>query len=332
MNVLVLSATASALNYVNALQRRADVHLFLTDANRYANGLYCANVRPVLVPRARDHVQYQACLDRVIAEHRIDLLIPTSDHDTEGIMELLHQGWDPPVRMFRPSYHTYRTLTHKARLNEALHAAGLPAPRSYRGEAEVEFPAVVKPAREGGSKGVWIVSNPGELAERLAVVRRLYPGDVLVQQYIPGETGSIYVALLLYGPDGRLFGEVASHSHLTYLTWGGGGVAGVVVEEPELLALARRVIAALGGWRGPVNLEFKRHAGNGQFYLLEVNCRLNGYSYLTTMNGLNFPSAVVDLLTRGETPFLRLQPGQERRNFVLGFRERPVEDWVGEAS
>ncbi len=328
MNVLVLSATASAINYVNALGGRPDLHLFLTDASCYASGLYGPGVTPVLVPRARDQAQYRASLDRIIAEHSIDLLIPTSDHDMEGVMELLQQGWDPPVRLFRPNYQVYRTLSHKARLNEAMHQAGLPAPRTYRSPDEVEFPAVVKPAREGGSKGVWIVHNPRELTERLEVVERLYPGDVLVQQFIPGGTGSIYIALLLYGTDGRLFGEVASHSHLTYMSWGGGGVAGTVVDEPELLHLAQQVIAALGGWRGPVNLEFKRHAETGQFYLLEVNCRLNGYSYLFTMNGLNFPAAVVDLLTTGETSFLRLTPAQQRRNFVIGFRELPVEDWV----
>ena len=94
----------------------------------------------------------------------------------------------------------------------------------------------------------------------------------------------------------------------------------------------RRVMAELGGWRGPVNLEFKRHARTGQFYLLEVNCRLNGYSYLFTMNGLNFPAAVVDLLVSGETPFLQLPAGGLRHNFVIGFREQPREDWVRVAS
>jgi predicted ATP-grasp superfamily ATP-dependent carboligase len=332
MNVLVLSATASAINYVNALGGRSDLRLFVTDASKYASGLYGEHVVPLLVPRARDLEQYRASLDRIIASHAVDLLIPTSDHDMEGVMELVHQGWDPPVRLFRPDYHVYRTLTHKTRLNEALHRAGLPAPRTYQHGDEIEFPAVVKPAREGGSKGVWIVHSPRELAERIASVQQHYPGDTLIQQFIPGDTGSIYVALQLYGPDGRLFGEAASHSHLTYMSWGGGGVAGSVVDEPDLLALARRVIAELGGWRGPVNLEFKRHARTGQFYLLEVNCRLNGYSYLFTMNGLNFPAAVVDLLVSGATPFLQLPAGGPRHNFVIGFREQPREDWVRVAS
>jgi predicted ATP-grasp superfamily ATP-dependent carboligase len=332
MNVLVLSATASAINYARALAGRRDVRLFLSDASKFASGLYLQGVHPLLAPRARNLDQYRDFLDRTIADNRIDVLIPTSDHDVEGTMELIHQGWNPPVKMFRPNYETYRLLTHKADLNAAMHRHGLPAPRTYASVEEVEYPAVVKPAREGGSKGVWIVANREELDDRLDVVRKSFPGDVLMQQFIPGETGSIYVALLLYGADSKLYGEAASHSHATFMTWGGGGMAGVVVHEPELLQLAQRIVEAMGGWRGPINVEFKRHAETGQFYLLEVNCRLNGYSYLTTMNDMNFPSAVIDLLTVGTTPFVRMEPGRTPTNFVLGYREQPVEAWAGDAS
>jgi carbamoylphosphate synthase large subunit len=332
MNVLVLSATASAINYQKALAGRRDVRLFMTDASPFASGLYGENVIPLIVPRARDLDRYRAALENILRDHSIDLLIPTSDHDMEGVMELLHRGWDPPVKMFRPSYEVYRTLTHKGLLIEAMRAKGLRCPAVYTDLADVKFPVVVKPAREGGSKGIWIVDNEQELRDRLETVRTAYRGDVILQEFIPGGVGSIYVALLLYGPDGRCYGEVASHSHLTFMTWGGGGNAGTVVDEPDLLRQARDIMERLGGWAGPVNLEFKRHQDTGRFYLMEVNCRLNGYSYLYTMNGLNFPSAVVDLLQHGRIEYLCLNGEQPRRNFVVGFRERVVEDWAHEAA
>src|SRR5262249_42268015 len=141
--------------YQKALAGRADIRLFLSDASPYASGLYGAGVTPVLLPRARDLDRYRAALDLVLAQHRIDILIPTSDHDMEGTMELRQRGWDPPVAMFRPDYAVFRTLTHKARLMEALTARGFEVPTTYADSAQVRFPAVVKPAREGGSKGVW---------------------------------------------------------------------------------------------------------------------------------------------------------------------------------
>ena len=54
---------------------------------------------------------------------------------------------------------------------------------------------------------------------------------------------------------------------------------------------------------------------------MEVNCRLNGYSYLTTMNGLDFPAAVVDLLTTGRTDHLALSLGQAPRISLVVDRE-----------
>lgn len=328
MRLLVLSATASGINYRNSLAGRADVELYMTDASRFAAGLYAPHVRPLLVPRASQLESYRAALDRIIGEHQIDALVPTSDADVDGVMELLHRGWDPPVRMFRPDYETFRVMQNKSRLMEALKGRGFDIPETYAAADAVRFPAVVKPVALGGSKGVWIVQDARELEDRVNAVRSLYRTDVLIQEYIPGGIGSIHVALLLYDDAGELRGEMGAHSHLTFMTWGGGGNAGIVVDQPELLERARAIVESLGGWRGPINLEFKRDERTGSFRLMEVNCRLNGYSYLGTMNGLNFPSAVVDLLQTGSTQFLTMDWKQPPRNFLIAFREKPVKGWL----
>ena len=108
---------------------------------------------------------------------------------------------------------------------------------------------------------------------------------------------------------------------------GGGGNAGLIVEEPDLLSKAKSIIESLGGWHGPVNLEFKQHSKNGEFYLMEINCRLNGYSYLTSMNGLNFPAAIIDLLSKNDTPFLSFDNIKKHSNFIMAFREKPIPQW-----
>jgi len=112
------------------------------------------------------------------------------------------------------------------------------------------------------------------------------------------------------------------------MTWGGSGNAGVIVDEPEVIRLSERVIELAGGWKGPVCVEFKRHDDNRRFYVMEANCRLNGYSYLTTMNGMDFPHAIVDLLRDGHTSRLTKYKRSGTRNFVLGFREKVVDGWV----
>jgi biotin carboxylase len=183
---------------------------------------------------------------------------------------------------------------------------------------------VVKPTGESGGKGVTIVRHRDDLAAAVARIRGLFGDQFVVQQFIPGRT---YVETMVYDQGGGLAIAVGMRSHLTFFTWGGGGCAGEMVDEPELHRLSAEVVAACGGWRGPINFEWRRHAETGAFYLMEANCRLNGYSYLTTMNGVELPRIVLALLTGEALPVVSA-PAERRRNFILGFRETAVDNWV----
>lgn len=327
-NVLVLSASASAINCIASLSSSPDLRLFVTDSSPFACGLYRAGVVPLVVPRARDLESYEKALDGIVERCAIDVILPTSDRDVEGVVELLSRGWNPPAKLFRPPYCAYRVLSNKARLAQRLSTSDVPVPAVYPSTDVVEFPAVVKPAAEGGTRGVSVVATREQLASAIERVTRAYGADYLLQEYIPGGTGSIHVVTLLYDHTGQLIGAAAMCSTLTFMTWGGSGNAGSIVDEPEAIRLTERVIDLAGGWRGPVNVEFKRHADNGRFYVMEANCRLNGYSYLTTMNGMNFPQAIVDVLLNGYTTRLLKYKRSGTRNFVLGFREKLVSHWT----
>jgi len=334
MKILVLSATASAINLIYALKNEPDIELFVTDVNRFAPGFYIKGVTPLLVPQAREREKYRAVLDKILAHHAIDILIPTSDRDVEGVVGLLHEGWNPPVRLFRPPYQAQQVLSHKAKLM-ALVAKTIPeiVPRTFSADQlakaqELGFPLVAKPIDEGGSKDVAIVENSAELDFQVRKLRNKHGNGFVIQEFIPGGMGSTYVVLMLYDQNGQLHAATTMQSQLTYLTWGGGGNAGSMVYEPDMIDYATRVVEVCGGWRGPLNFEFRRHAHNGRIYLMEGNCRLSGYSYLTTMNGFNYPRAMVNLLSNQNftIPLQRDKICEEV--FILGFREQLVTEWV----
>jgi biotin carboxylase len=188
----------------------------------------------------------------------------------------------------------------------------------------LSYPVVVKPTGESGGRGVAIVNEVADLAAAAARLRALVEDRFVIQEFIPGRT---YVATMVYDGEGRLMIGVGMRSHLTFFTWGGGGCAGEMVDEPEMLHLTDQVVEASGGWRGPINFEWRRHADTGAFYLMEANCRLNGYSYLTTMNGVCLPRVVLSLLTDAPLPPVT-PPSAWRTNFILGFRETIVDRWV----
>ncbi|MBC2716503.1 MAG: ATP-grasp domain-containing protein [Desulfobacteraceae bacterium] len=328
MNVLVLSAEASAINYIRSLKKRYDMQLFVTDCNKYASGLYDETITPVTIPPARDLENYRNKLDEIIKQYRINILIPTSDYDMEGVLELVNRGWDTPVNFFKPDYNIFHTLSHKKKVMETLHEKGFRVPLIYNNPSEVEYPVVVKPCREAGGKGVSVAVNEKDLLKYISSISRNFGSEIVLQEFIPGDAGSIHVVLLLYGNDGNIYGEVVTKSQLTFMTWGGYGNAGTLAVEPDLLNFSKKIISSMGGWCGPINLEFKKHSGNGHFYLMEVNCRLNGYSYFTTLAGLNYPAAVIELLSTGKTDYLSIEKCNEEANFIIGFRERIVEKWI----
>lgn len=331
MNVLVLSSTAAAINYIWALTPDPAIRLHVTDSNRHGAGLYHPDVVPIVLPPARDHVAYRAALDSLIVERAIEVVIPTSDYDVAAVMDYLEDGWQPPVALFRPAYAAFRVLSHKRRLMDRMIVDfPLSTPRTWGSRDEIDpgdlrFPVVVKPATESGGKGVAVVNDALALDDQISKIRRWFGDDYVIQEYIPGRT---YVVTLVYDHDASLVVGVTMRSHLTTYTWGGAGRSGELFDCPELIALADAMVRAAGGWCGPINFEFRDHPELKRFYVMEGNCRLNGYSYLTTMNGLDLPRVVLALLTDRKLPALTAVPAAQRRNFIFGLREVPVDDWV----
>jgi len=330
MNLLILSGVASAINYIQSLAGDPAINLFVSDCDPYCPGLYVPGVTPVLLPRARAGGRpdgYRLALAKAIEQHAIDVLVPTSDYDVEAVVNWIQDGWRPSVKLFSPPFDAYCRLGDKAHLAAHL-SAHFPEviPRSFGlNNPALTYPVVVKPANMSGGKGVVICRDEADFLSASARVRQAYGPSVLVQEYIPGST---YVLTMIYGHDGECVASVGMRSHLTFFTWGGGGLGGELVDEPELAELARALVTKAGGWRGPINLEFRRHETTGRFMLMEANCRLNGYSYLTTMNGINLPRIVVDILL-GKSPNSFILPElNKRKNFLIGYRETPVEAFL----
>ena len=327
IRLLVLSATASASNYIQSFAGDPSVELHVTDTDAFCPGLYAAGVTPHWMPPARQTENYRSALARILADNRIDALIPTSDYDVEAVTAWLQDGWSPAVALFRPSFASFESLNDTAKLAAILDRE-LPHTRPVTARADedigkVPFPLVLKPLNQSGGKGVSFVDAPGDLDAARATIEATYGDNYVVQQFIPGRT---YVSTLIYDNEGRLVVGVAMRSTVTFFTWGGGGCAGEMVDEPGLIDLAAQVVEACGGWRGPVNLEWRRHPESGQFYLMEANCRLNGYSYLTTMNGFCLPKVALATLLGQPAPEMRAVTPS--RNFVIGYREMPVTEWV----
>lgn len=207
-------------------------------------------------------------------------------------------------------------VRHKARMLEAVAAAGLVVPRFAvvrsvaeldAACAEVGFPAVVKPVDSGGSVHVSRVDCLEEARAAVAAIHaeegrefdRPLTGEVMVEEYVAGaeysadgyadggEVRVVAVTRKLLGPEPR-FLELG---HLTPAP----------LDEDvrqELASYAADVVRAVGITTGPFHCELRLSEGGP--VLIEVAARLPGGKITELMEmvtGLSLPGRVLAGLT-----------------------------------
>ncbi len=150
-----------------------------------------------------------------------------------------------------------------------LERAGIPVPPPFRGR----FPAVAKRPFEHGSRGVALVKTP----EALAAVRRRWPGELLVEEYVDGR--ELAVGLVERGRRLQVLPIVETlvpfygKSH----KWGGPPgphiLAATLARRTErgIAALAKRAFRALG-LRDYARFDLRLPSG-GEPRFLEANAR-----------------------------------------------------------
>jgi carbamoyl-phosphate synthase large subunit len=214
----------------------------------------------------------------------LDVLLPTLDSELPALLgqERLLEGLG--IRTFLPTRAQY-DLRSKARLAELAEQHGIPVPRAevlvesgpmYTLHERFSFPVVVK----GVYYGAKVCYSLDEAIAAFHEMAATWGIPVIVQDYVGGEE----VNLCAVGDgEGGLLGAVAMKKLV--LTKSGKGWAGVTIEDPQLMAMADDVMAAMK-WRGPCELEVMRTPA-GTYHLLEINPRFPAWCDLCPGAGQN---------------------------------------------
>ena len=158
--------------------------------------------------------------------------------------------------------------------------------------AQLGFPLWVKGPVDGAVKA-HSVEQARDAAEKLD---GLAQRGVLLQRVADGETFDV---AMVVGRDGRATGLVATRR--LAVNDDGKVVCAAVVDDPQIEKLARRVLEALE-WRGPLQLEFARHAGRDRLHVCDVRAGLPGWSMLSHWSECNLPVRLLDsVLDNGES-------------------------------
>lgn len=198
----------------------------------------------------------------------------------------------------------YQALLDKALVYELCGRFGIPHPRvlgtdSDTARARLPEPAggeplaAIKPRRDqGAGRGLAFIVDPGKLAALWPVLEAQY-GPMVCTDYVPGAVDAQHALHLLFDRDSELieFFVLRKLRQWPRRT----GITAAAISSHEL-GLIERVLPLFRHlrWRGPVEVELKRHAETGEHCVLEINPRFSGTLPFSLAAGVDLPQSMLN--------------------------------------
>lgn len=291
MNVLLTcmgSTTAISVAKALSSQGEYEVTIIGTDIHTedmIAGSQFCHDF--YTISPVQHEAQYLVDIQRIIAAHRVDLVIPIIDPELEVLARNRHLIERDTFLLLSP-LETIRVCNDKLRMFQLLIAEGIPTletfPPSEKDPGLLHYPLVIKPRFGWGSHHVHEIERPEDLS-----VLPLIP-DPLLQEKGRGEEFTVDVF-----SDGDQVIAVLPRWRIE--TRSGISYKGESVHHPLLCEYAERIARVLH-ILGPANIQC--FVDGDDIRILEVNPRFSAGLPLSTAAGVNFPLLALKM-ARGET-------------------------------
>jgi carbamoyl-phosphate synthase large subunit len=251
-----------------------------------------------------------AYLQRLLEIHSqvpLDAIIPCLDVELPVLAEISGTLQTVGIRSCLPRREQLLDRS-KEHLTELATRVGIDTPETHRvlddgslaamGD-RLGYPYVLK----GPYCDAEIVRGSAEANSMFARLATRWGLPLLAQRYVVGEE---YDVVCLGDGEGGMPGAVAMRK--TILTRLGKAWGAVTIDDPDLIAAARRVVSSLQ-WRGGCEVELLRER-SGRIHLIEINPRFPAWVYLATAAGVNLPFGLLRLAMEGRAPrFPPAHPG-----------------------
>jgi carbamoyl-phosphate synthase large subunit len=281
--ILVPSASAPAgINTIKSLKMvKYPVKIVASDSNPISAGFFMSDAHEVL-PEI-DSKLYITRLFEIVEKHKIEILMPSSGYDiyqySENKEKLLKLGALPVVsdkktmERCRDKMQTFSYLSKKFDLPFTT----LDYKRTIR------FPIIAKPRYGKGSKGIVKIENEKEL--KYVQIKK---DDLIFQEYLPGTEYTIDV---LSDLDCE---PIIAVPRIRLETKAGISTMGKIVKDENISDTCKSIAKYLK-IRGPCCIQMKE-SEEGILKIVEVNPRLGGGTFFTTLAGANFPAMILDMV------------------------------------
>lgn len=287
-----------------------------SEENRYgADSKYCSEklMAPHYKKETRNFVDFLINYAKQQTEKPV--LIPCHDNYVEVIDQHLNELKNYYlIPQTEPGLYT-KTMD-KEKLFELARAHDVLIPESIKTneenlfekvETEIKYPCLVKPVDSPTftsifRKKLFKVYNRGELEKALADVEAKGQ-EVIIQRMIPGFDDHMYTFDCYLNQDAKVTHWTTCQKLRQFPINFGASVYTQQKYVPELYEIGKKFLEGIG-FKGFVEIEFKKDADTGQFYLIELNVRITNFNSLLERVGLNFPYITyAELIGNAVKPF-----------------------------
>lgn len=192
-----------------------------------------------------------------------------------------------------------------------------------RVQSELGYPCIVKPSDSPSfvkifRKKIFKVHNESELKKALiqAADANL---EVFVQRIVPGFDDHMYTYDCYLNQDSKVTNHTTAHKKRQYPINFGASVFTEQIYVEALHEIGKPFLEAVG-YKGFAEIEFKKDADNGNYYLIEINVRTTNFNVLLEKVGLNFPYIAYRELTGLAYESYNITESTGR-TFVYGFED-----------
>lgn len=283
MNVLVPGAGGPAgISTIKSLRLgNFKGNIISTDSDPLSAGFYLSDFYSV-IPKANDEFFLEELI-KIINKYEVKVLLPSSGFDIyqysthykilseldvrpivsrKEVMEICKDKLLSYKKLYDKFPFAYSTLSY-----DDIH----------------KFPLIAKPRFGKGSKNIFKIDDISDLE----YVTSKYK-DMIFQEYLPGIEYSVDVLSDL--DENPLLAVSRRRLH----TESGISVKGKIEKNIFIENLCKNVAKDIG-IRGPCLIQLKQ-SESGELKIIEINPRLGGGTFFTTLAGANFPSMILEMV------------------------------------
>jgi len=239
-------------------------------------------------------------MDQILAETPLDVFIPTLDSEIELLSHLQDDLTDRGLLTYLPDPEMLKRRS-KSRLHELAAKCGVETPETravydlkgaQAAGAALGYPLMVK----GQYYDAYVIGNEAELTGKASTLLAQWGAPIILQRLIQGTE---FNAMGLGDGEGGIIGLCCIRK--TILSDKGKGLGGITIHDNKLQKAVSSLIEELK-WRGPFEIETIKDDRSGGHSLIEINPRFPAWVHFPSMFGVNFPAALVEMMTTGKRP------------------------------